>query len=95
MIKSFKDKETEKVFNQEFSKKLPVNIQRKALFQLIAINNARSLFQLVQPPSNHLEALTGKRLGEWSIRINRQWRITFIPINGGTDYIDVKIEDYH
>ena len=95
MILSFGDKETEKIFNQEVSKKIPSSIQRKALFRLIAINNARSLTQLVQPPSNHLKALKGKRVGEWNIRISKQWRITFIPINGGTDYINVKIEDYH
>ena len=56
---------------------------------------ATSLNDLASPPSNHLEALTGNRNGYWSVRINDQWRITFVPINGGSDYMDVKIEDYH
>lgn len=95
MIKSFKDKETEKVFNQEFSKKLPIDIQQKALMRLLAINQATSLEQLIQPLSNHLEKLKGPLSEKWSIRINKQWRITFIPINGGSDYEEVGIKDYH
>ncbi len=95
MIKSFKDKETEKIFNQEFSKQLPVDIQKRALMRLLAINEATTLEQLVQPLSNHLEKLNGDLSNRWSIRINKQWRITFIPINGGSDYEDVGIEDYH
>ena len=95
MIKSFGDKETEKVFNGEFSRKLPTTIQLIAQLKLKNINLANSLNDLVNPLSNHLEPLIGKRIGEWSIRINKQWRITFTPINNGRDYIDVKIEDYH
>lgn len=95
MIKSFADKETEKIFNRFVSKKLPSDIQRRATIKLMMIDTANSLNDLIQPPSNHLEPLKGKRLGEWSIRINNQWRITFTPINGGKDYINVGIEDYH
>ena len=95
MILSFKDKETEKIFSGLVSKKLPYNIQLKARLKLKLINLAKSLTDLSIPPGNRLEALKGKRIGEWSIRINIQWRITFTPINGGTDYDNVAIEDYH
>ena len=95
MILSFKDKETEKIFSGLVSKKLPNNIQLKARLKLKLINLAKSLTDLSIPPGNRLEALKGKRIGEWSIRINIQWRITFTPINGGTDYDNVAIEDYH
>lgn len=70
MIKSFADKETEKVYNQIFSKKLPQNIQRVALRKLIMIDNAKCLNDLKVPPANHLEQLQGDRLGQYSIRIN-------------------------
>ena len=59
------------------------------------IDNAQSLNDLRKPASNHLEKLLGKYAGKWSIRINDQWRVCFVPINGGTDYIDVEIVDYH
>ena len=95
MILGFADKETEKIFNYEFSKKLPIDIQRPALLKLIRLNNVSSIKDLVEPPSNHPEPLSGQRSGQWSIRINRQWRITFTPIDGGANYINVKIEDYH
>ena len=95
MIVSFKNKETEKVFNQQFSKKIPHLIQKIALRKLILINNANSLFDLKNPPGNHLEALCGLRDGQYSIRINDQWRICFTPINDGADYQDVEIVDYH
>ena len=95
MILSFKDKETEKIFNEEFSKKLPQDIQNRAKKKLIILSLANSLSDLTKPPSNKLEPLLGKRTGEWSIRINNQWRITFTPVNNGADYVDVSIEDYH
>ena len=95
MIVNFKDKETEKVFHQDFSNKLPVNIQKTALRRLMYIDKATCLGDLRSPPSNRLEKLLGKDVGRWSIRINNQWRVCFTPINGGTDYIDVEIIDYH
>lgn len=95
MILSFSDKETEKVFNQEFSIKLPVDIQKTALKKLMYVDNAKSLNDLRKPASNHLEKLSGKLAGKWSIRINNQWRVCFIPVNSGADYIDVEIVDYH
>ena len=95
MILSFLDKETEKVFHQEFSAKLPIDIQKTAVKKLMYIDNAQSLNDLRKPASNHLEKLLGKYAGKWNIRINNQWRVCFIPIKGGADYIDVEIVDYH
>ena len=95
MIRSFKDKETEKIFNQEYSKKLPITIQKVALRKLMMIDAAEKLSDLRIPPANHLEALRGDKDGQWSIRINDQWRIVFVPIDGGRYYDDVEIVDYH
>ena len=78
MIKSFADKETEKIYHQVFSRKLPQNIQRVALRKLIMIDNAGRLEDLKVPPANRLEALSGKRKGQYSIRINDQYRICFV-----------------
>ena len=72
MIKSFKDKETERIFNRYFSKKLPQSIQRSALLQLRSLNQARNINDLRNPPSNHSEKLRGNRKGQHSIRINNQ-----------------------
>ena len=93
MIKSFADKETEKIYQQVFSKKLPHDIQRIALRKLIMIDNATSLDDLKVPPGNHLEPLTGDRKGQHSIRINDQYRICFKV--DGNDFKDVEIVDYH
>ena len=95
MILSFSDKETEKIFHQEFSTKLPIDIQRRAFYKLVRIDNVLSINDLRAPPSNHLEKLIGDSKGRWSIKINDQWRICFVPVNGGADYIDVEIVDYH
>ena len=94
MIKSFADKETEKVYNQIFSKKLPQSIQKVALRKLIMIDNAEKLEDLRIPPSNHLEPLHGDREGQYSIRINNQYRVCF-EINDKCDFYDVEICDYH
>ena len=93
MIKSFKDKETEKVYNQIFSRKLPNSIQKTALRKLIMIDNAEALEDLKVPPANRLEALKGERLGQHSVRINDQFRICFVFKEG--DFYDVEITDYH
>ena len=95
MIRSFADKETEKVFNQFFSKRIPQTIQRVALRKLMMIDAAESLNDLKIPPANRLEALSGDKIGKWSIRINDQWRIVFAPSEGGKVYDDVEIVDYH
>ena len=93
MIKNFADKETEKVYNQIFSRKIPQDIQRIALRKLIMMNNAADLEDLRIPPANHLETLRGKRTGQFSIRINGQYRICF-SIEGNI-FMDVEIVDYH
>lgn len=93
MIKSFGSKETEKIWLGEISKKLPFDIQKKARIKLRIINNSISLIDLKIPPSNRLELLKGGRKGQYSIRINDQWRICFIW-NEGHAY-NVEILDYH
>jgi len=93
MIKSFKCKETEKIWNEEFSKKLPHDIQKKALQKLRMLNAASLLSDLKIPPNNHLEALTDDRQGQHSIRINDQYRICFRWLDNCS--FDVEIVDYH
>lgn len=93
MIKSFADKETEKIYEQVFSRKLPQTIQRTALRKLIMMDNAGCLEDLRVPPANRLEALHGDREGQYSIRINDQYRICFRF--DGRDCRDVEIVDYH
>lgn len=93
MIKSFADKETEKIYRRLHSRKLPGNIQRAALRKLRMLNNARTLQDLKAPPGNRLEKLKSEREGQHSIRINDQWRICFDWRAG--DVYEVEITDYH
>jgi toxin HigB-1 len=93
MIKSFKDKETEKVYSREASRKLPADIQQGALRKLRMINNAKNLNDLRIPPANNLEKLEGDRKGQYSVRINDQWRICFKWKD--SDAHEVEIVDYH
>jgi len=93
MIKSFRDKETARVWNREYSKKLPGDIQERALMKLQQLNAAGDLKDLSIPASNQLEALKGDRKGEYSIRINKQWRICFKWNDGHAS--EVEIADYH
>jgi proteic killer suppression protein len=93
MIRSFKSKETEKIFGRERSRKLPPNIQQVALRKLRMLNRAINLQDLRVPPANRLEKLSGGRAGQYSIRINDQWRICFEWKDGGAD--NVEIVDYH
>jgi len=93
MIQSFADRDTELIYNQEFSKRLPSTIQKVALRKLMMVDNAKSLNDLRIPPNNRLEQLHGDRNGQYSIRINDQWRICF-EINNGHFY-NVEIVDYH
>ena len=93
MIISFKDKETEKIWKQQYSRKLPRDIQRIGLRKLIIINRAKDLNDLKIPPGNKLEKLTGARKSQFSIRINDQWRICFIWENGIAS--SAEITDYH
>jgi len=93
MIRSFRCKETEKVFARIRSAKLPGDIQQVALRKLRMLHQARTLADLSVPPANRLEALRGERTGQHSIRINDQWRICFRWDAG--DAHDVEIVDYH
>ena len=93
MIRSFADRETEKVYHQIFSKKLPESIQKAALRKLIMIDNAANLGDLRVPPNNRLEALRGDREGQYSIRVNEQYRVCFKCVNN--EFFDVEIVDYH
>ena len=93
MLKTFRDKETEKIFNRLVSRKLPQNIQHLARRKLIILDAVTELSALRVPPGNRLEALKGDRKGQHSIRINDQWRIYFRWKAG--DAYDVEIADYH
>ena len=83
----------QKVYNQIFSRKLPQDIQHVALRKLIMIDNAQSVEDLRVPPGNHLEELHGDREGQYSIKINDQYRICFRA--NGNRFCDVEIVDYH
>jgi len=93
MIKSFRDKEAQKIFHRLVSGKLPRNIQHTARRKLVMLDSATELNTLRIPPGNRLEALKRDRKGQHSIRINDQWRICFNWKAG--DAYDVEITDYH
>ena len=93
MIKTFKDRETQGIWEGRRSRRLPNTIQSVARRKLRMLNNARTLDDLRVPPTNRLEALKGKRKGQHSIRINDQWRICFVWSDG--DAVNVEIVDYH
>ena len=93
MISSFGDRDTEAVFGRLPVRRLPADVQRGAQKKLMMLNNAVDLNDLRVPPGNRLEALSGDRAGQYSIRINRQWRICFIWTDG--DAWQVEIADYH
>jgi toxin HigB-1 len=93
MVKSFRDKVTKRVFNRQFSGKLPQQVQIIARKKLVILDAAPELNDLRIPPGNRLEALKGNRKGQHSIRINEQWRICFTWRDG--DAYDVEITDYH
>ena len=93
MIKTFNNDETQKIYQRQRSRKLPSDIQQVALRKLRMINNAVSITDLRVPPANRLEKLSGNRAGQWSIRINDQWRVCFRWKD--TDAYDVEIADYH
>ena len=93
MIKSFNCKETQKIFERTFAKKLPQDIQAKARQKLVLIDAATELIDLRIPPGNRLEELKDDRKGLHSIRINNQWHICFVWKDG--DAYEVEIVDYH
>jgi toxin HigB-1 len=93
MIQVFRDKNTEKIWNLVQVKSIPIEIQKIGLRKLTILNGSRDLNDLRIPPSNHLEKLKKDRAGQYSIRINDQWRICFRWENGNA--FDVEIVDYH
>jgi toxin HigB-1 len=93
MIRSFKDEETRKIFNRQWSSKLPQDIQAIAYRKLAMLHAANALINLQSPPGNRLEKLRGARAGQHSIRINDQWRICFEWLDN--DAYNVEIVDYH
>jgi proteic killer suppression protein len=93
VIKTFKDAETQKIYQRERSRKLPPEIQQIALRKLRMLNSSININDLRVPPANRLEKLSGNREGQYSIRINDQWRICFEWKNG--DALNVEITDYH
>lgn len=93
MITSFHDSDTEKIFNRQFVKRFHPDIQNKARQKLAQLNRVTQLDELKVPPGNRLEALTGDRQGQHSIRINDQWRVCFVW--NGSDAERVEVCDYH
>ena len=93
MIQSFKDRETERIFNRQRSRKLPNNIQQVALRKLRMINRAMTLNDLRIPPANRLEKLKGNLKGFYSVRINKQWRLIFTWKSSHA--YEIQIVDYH
>ncbi|ODS95932.1 MAG: plasmid maintenance system killer [Lautropia sp. SCN 69-89] len=93
MIRSFADPETERFFGTGRAARMPPEIRRRAAMRLGQLNAATRIDDLRMPPSNRLEALKGDRAGQWSVRINDQWRLCFRFEDG--DAFDVEIVDYH
>jgi toxin HigB-1 len=93
MIQSFRCRETERIFNREASRRLPRDIQRVALRKLAMLEAAHDVRDLKVPPGNRLEELRDDRQGQYSIRINQQWRVCFRWSDGNAH--DVEIVDYH
>ena len=93
VIRSFRNRQTSSVFERERSRRLPPNVQRRAHRKLLLLDAAEALGDLRVPPGNRLERLVGDRAGQYSIRVNDQWRICFRWERG--DAYDVEIADYH
>jgi toxin HigB-1 len=93
MIQTFNDRDAERLFRREPAKKVPSPVQRPALRKLLMLDAAESLDDLRVPPGNRLEKLHGDREGQYSIRINDQWRICFLWDSG--EAYEVEITDYH
>jgi len=93
VIQSFADGETERFYSTGRSRRIPPDIRTRAAMRLTQLNAATQIEDLKQPPSNRLEALRGDRKGQWSMRINDQWRVCFRFSKG--DAYDVEIVDYH
>ena len=92
MVRSFRCPDTERVFLDLPTRAFPPNILRAARRKLLQLDRAARLDDLREPPANRLEALRGNRAGQWSIRVNDQWRICFVWDGGAHQ---VEIVDYH
>ncbi|MEW5913405.1 MAG: type II toxin-antitoxin system RelE/ParE family toxin [Thermodesulfobacteriota bacterium] len=95
MIRSFKCKETEKIFNRIPSRKFPRSLYRPCQRKLQMLHRADDLRDLQAPPGNRLKALTGTRRGQHSIRVNDQWRICFVWSEEEHAAFEVEMVDYH
>ncbi|MEI6621018.1 MAG: type II toxin-antitoxin system RelE/ParE family toxin [Actinomycetes bacterium] len=93
MIRSFRNSETERVWIRKHVRRWSPELQRAARRKLVQLNSATTLTDLRVPPGNRLEALTGSRMGQHSIRINDQWRVCFIWADAGPE--QAEIVDYH
>jgi len=93
VIRTFADRETERFYTVGRSRRLPTEVRKRAVMRLLQLNAAARIEDLRLPPSNRLERLHGDRAGQWSVRINDQWRLCFSFKNG--DAFDVGIVDYH
>jgi toxin HigB-1 len=93
VIKSFSDRDTERLFRREPVRRFPANLRRVMLRKLVVLDAAESVEDLRSPPGNRLEKLRGDREGQHSIRVNDQWRICFIWTDGGAHHVE--IVDYH
>ena len=93
MIRSFAGKDTERIWNEQYVKRIDRTVQRAALRKLEIINAAKDVDDLRIPPGNRLEQLSGDRRGQHSVRVNAQWRICFVWNDGGAE--DVELVDYH
>jgi toxin HigB-1 len=93
VITSFACRETERIFQGERSRRLPADMQNTARRKLEYLHRARLLRDLLAPPGNRLEALKGDRSGQHSIRVNDQWRLCFVWVEGNAE--QVEIVDYH
>ena len=93
MIQSYRDKLTETVANGTVRKGFPRDLIRRAQLMLTLLHHAKELSDLRSPPGNRLEKLSGNRTGQYSVRINQQWRICFVWGEGGPE--NVEVTDYH
>jgi toxin HigB-1 len=93
VLRSFADKDTERVWRRERSRRLDPSTQRAALRKLLILDAAETLDDANVPPGNRLERLGGDRVGQYSIRVNQQWRICFRWTPAGPE--DIEIVDYH
>jgi len=93
MIRTFADTETERFYITGKSRRFPPDVLKRAVKRLTQINAATVINDLRMPPSNRLESLIGARAGQWSIRINEQWRICFLWVDGNATRVEIC--DYH